>query len=130
MEGLDFRYSCGNLVFEDDHPVSKVLAQRQALNCKSRTENAYYNLEERALKLPDICIHCGEGGSNDFLLGQAELEAKGKTEGKRCYPICTLCLGKGKPVMKYPKKKTNQTKKRKEEVANKAALKEAKKLKK
>ena len=84
--------------------MSEVLAQRQALNCESRIENAYYNLEERALKLLDICIHCGEGGSNDFLFGQAELEAKGETEGKRCYPICTLRLGKGKPVMKYQKK--------------------------
>ena len=38
--------------------------------------------------------------------------------------------GKGKPVMKYPKTKTDQTKKRKEKVANKAALKAAKKSKK
>ena len=82
------------------------------------------------MKLLEICIHCGEGGNSDFLLGQAELEAKGKTEGKQCYPICTMCLGKGKDIPKYPKKKTNQTKKRKEEVANKAALKAAKKSKK
>ena len=83
------------------------------------------------MKLPDICIHCGEGGSNDFFVGQAELEAKSKTEGNRCYPICTLCLGKGKPVMIYiSKKKTDQTKKRKKKVANKAALKAAKKSKK
>ena len=119
MEAIDFRYSCGDLVFEDDHPVSKVLAQRQALSCESQIEKAYYNLEERALKLLDICIHCGEGGDSDFLLGRAELEAKGKTEGKQCYPICTMCLGKGKAIVKYPKKKTNQTKKRKEEVAKK-----------
>ena len=104
-ESIFITYSCGNLVFENDYPVSEVLAQRQTLNCKPQIENAYYNLKERALKLPDICIHCGEGGSNDFLFGQAELEAKGKTEGKRCYLICTLCLGKGKPYMKYQKKR-------------------------
>ena len=35
MEAIDFRYSCGDLVFEDDHPVSKVLAQCQVLSCES-----------------------------------------------------------------------------------------------
>ena len=70
MEDISFRYSCGDLVFNDDHPVSKVICQRRALNYEAEIEKAYYNSKERALKLPDICIciHCGGGGSNNFLL--------------------------------------------------------------
>ena len=65
-----------------------------------------------------------------FLVRQSLKQKVSKTEGKQCYPICTMCLGKGKAVVKYPKKKTNQTKKRKEEITKKAALKAAKKSKK
>lgn len=60
LEAIDFRYSCGDLVFDDDHPVSKVIGQRQNLTCESAVEKAYFNHKERALKLQDVCIHCGE----------------------------------------------------------------------
>ena len=130
MKEIDFRYSCGDLIFEDDHPVSEVLGQRQNLNFESQIEKSYYNCSERGLKLPDICIHCGEGGSSEFLYRQAELENQGKTGGRQCYPICKLCLGAGKKLAFYPKKKTNMTKKRKEDAMNKAAAKAAKKSRK
>jgi len=63
------------------------------------------------LKLVDICIHCGDEGSSEYLFGQTELEEQNKTDGKQCYPICKLCLDEGKKVVAYPKKKTNQTQK-------------------
>ena len=78
------------------------------------------------MKLPDICIHCGEGGSSEFLYRQAELEKQGKTGGRQCYPICKLCLRAGKKFVFYLKKKTNVREKRKEDVMNKAATKAAK----
>ena len=78
MKSISFRYSCGDLVFDDDHPVSTVLGQRQAITCGSTIEKAYYNSKERALKLSDICIHCGEVGSKDFLLGQTGSEERKK----------------------------------------------------
>ena len=119
----------GDLVFDDHHLVSKVLGQRVSLTCESPVEKAYYNDKGRALKLPDICIHCAEGGSTDFLFGQTELEERGKTGGRQCYPICTLCLNAGKTVATYPKKKTNYTKNRKEGASKKAAVEVANKSK-
>ena len=119
LEIISFRYSCGDLVFEDRHPVSNVIGQRQSLTCESQIEKSYYNLDERSLKLPDICIYCGESGSNEFLLRQEELEERNKTGGRKCYPICILCLEAGNKVVMYPKKKTNQSRKRKETAANK-----------
>ena len=41
MESIYFPYSCGDLVFDDDHLVSKVLGQRVSLTCESPVEKAY-----------------------------------------------------------------------------------------
>ena len=65
----------------------------------------------------------------DFLLGQTGLEEGKKTGRKKCYPICIMCLDAGKKVITYPKTKTNFTKKRKEDAADKAAGQTAKKSK-
>ena len=65
----------------------------------------------------------------EFLFGLAELEERGKTGQRQCYPIFTLCLNAGKIVATYPKKKTNYTKKRKEDASKKAAVEAAKKSK-
>ena len=73
-EPVSFCYSCGDLVFDDDHPVSKVIGQRQALTCESPIEKAYYPSDEQALKVPQMCYHCGESGSKNFLLEQEQLE--------------------------------------------------------
>ena len=43
MESISFRYSCGDLVFDDNHLVSTVLGQRQAITYESTIEKAYYN---------------------------------------------------------------------------------------
>ena len=84
MESISFSYSCGDFFFDDDHLVSKVLGQRVSLTCESPVEKAYYTDKGRALKLPDICIHCAKGGSTDFLFGQEELEEHGKIGGRQC----------------------------------------------
>ena len=95
-------------------------------SCLSRPTSTPTRHQNGIFELPDICIHCGEGGSSEFLYRQAELENQGKTGGRQCYPICKLCLGAGKKLAFYPKKKTNMTKKRKEDAMNKAAAKAAK----
>ena len=110
MESISLRYSCGDLVFDDDHPVSTFLGQHQAITCESTIEKAYYNIKQRALKLPDIYIHFGEGGSKDFFLGQTGLEERKKTGANKCYPIFIMCLEAGKKVITYPKTKTKFTK--------------------
>ena len=71
------------------------------------------------MKLSPICIHCGEGGTKEFLFGQEELEACNKTGGRWCYPICIVCTDAGKKVVFYSKKKTVQSQKRKEDRAKK-----------
>ena len=53
MEYVSSRYSCGDLLFDDDHPLSKVIVQKQSLTCESPIEKVYYNCEGRALKLKE-----------------------------------------------------------------------------
>jgi len=64
LELVSGRYSCGDLLFDDSDPLSKVLVQKQNLTSESHIENekGYYNNAERSLELQDICIHCGDGG--------------------------------------------------------------------
>eukprot|EP00956_Cyclotella_meneghiniana_P041453 scaffold227870_cov37-Cyclotella_meneghiniana.AAC.2 len=114
-------YSCGDLIFDDNDPISDVLAQRQNLTCESKVETAYYNVDGRSsfVTVP-VCIHCGERGSSDFLLQQSELEARNKTGGKQCYPICIECLEDGRnPVPRS--NNANKSQKRKEDRASKTA---------
>ena len=101
--------------------LSNVIAQRQALTCESDIEKEYYKCAGRGLDCVDICIHCGEKGGCDFILGQKQLEERNKTAGKKCYPICVHCLDSGKKIVTYLKAKTNQSQKRKEEASAKIA---------
>ena len=121
LESVDYRFSCGDLIFSDEHPSGKTITQRLNLTCESRIETAYYNVEGRGLKTKSICIHCGEHGDSDFLYQQEDIEAMNKSGGKQCYPICKLCLGEGKKVIHYAGKKTDQAQKRKEDYNNKNA---------
>ena len=92
MESISFRYSCGDLVFYNHHSVSTVLGQRQAITYESTIEKAYYNSKKRVLKIPDICIHCGKGGSKYFLLGQTGLEERKKQVGRSVTPFASCAL--------------------------------------
>jgi hypothetical protein len=122
-------YSCGDLIFDGDHPISQVISIRQQFTCQSKVETSYYNVDGRSFKTTPVCIHCGETGGGEFLYQQTELEVRNKKGGKKCYPICIDCLGEGKQIMHYSKSKANQQQKRKENVSNKtvAAAKRAKK---
>ena len=111
MESVSDRFSCGDLLFDNDHPLSKVIVQKQSLTCESPIEKGYYNCEERALKLKDICIHCGEKGAADFLFSLPQLQQKNMTDGYNCFPICVACLEKGKKVVKGNKKNAIQARK-------------------
>ena len=115
MESVSNRYSCGDLLFADDHHLSKVIVQKQSLTCESPIEKGYYNKEGRMLKLKDICYHCGEMGAEDFLYSLPQLREKNMTGGYDCFPICVACLEKGKKVAKSNKK--NEIQARKERVA-------------
>ena len=121
MESIGYRYSCGDLIFPDGHPTSKIIAQRINLTCESPIEKSYYDVDGRGFLAAPICIHCGEKGGSDFLFQQAELESMNKTGGKCCYPICKLCLNAGEKIETYKQKRTNQTQKRTEDRANIAA---------
>ena len=115
MESVSDRFSCGDLLFEDDHHLSKVIVQKQSLTCESPIEKGYYNCEGRALKLKDICFHCGEKGAEDFLFGLQQLREKNMTGGYNSFPICVACIEKGKTPMKGGKK--NELQARKERMA-------------
>ena len=90
LESVSKRFLCGNLLFDDDHHLSKVIVQKQSLTCNSPIENGYYNHRERKIKLKDICIHCGESGPEDFLLQLPQLQERCMTKGYKCFPICSL----------------------------------------
>ena len=99
LESVSGRYSCGDLLFEDSDPLSKVLVQKLNLTCESQIEKGYYNnaSDTRSLNLKDICIHCGELDMNEtgmdaFLLRQDQLSELGVTNGYKCFPICVDCL--------------------------------------
>ena len=85
-----------------------MLAQKKNITCESPIEKGYYNNEGRMLKLREICIHCGEGGSSDFLLSLTQLQECCMTDGYNSFPICTACLVIGKKVVKGGKKDNMQ----------------------
>lgn len=87
--------------------------QQQALTCESRIEKGYFNHKDRKLKLPDICIHCGEEGAEDSLLSQPQLIERKLTGGKICFPICADCLKCGKTVLKTGRKDAMNVRKEK-----------------
>ena len=117
FESVTGRFSCGSLLFDDGHHLSKILVQKQNLTCESPIEKGYYNNKERKLKLKDICVHCGEMGSKEFLLSLPELQERCLTEGYNCHPICVTCLQGGKKVLRVKNATQNQMQKRKERLA-------------
>ena len=111
------RCSCGPLLFDDGHHLSKILVQTQNLICESQIERGYYNNKERKLKLRDMCVHCGEMGSKEFLLSLPELQARSLTDGYACHSICIKCMQSGKKVLKVKNATHNKIQSRKERLA-------------
>ena len=123
LESVSERYSCGDLLFDDEHHLSKVIVQKQSLTCESPIEKAYYNPNnhtDRKIKLKDICIHCGEGRPEDFLLRLPQLQERCMTDGYKCFPICISCIDSGKKVVKSGKK--NALQERAEKIAKRRKL--------
>jgi len=132
LESVSGRYSCGDLLFEDSDPLSKVLVQKLNLTCESQIEKGYYNnaSDTRSLNLKDICIHCGELDMNEvfpwnetgmdaFLLRQDQLSELGVTNGYKCFPICDDCL-KAKKLKIVTTGKKDVAKAREEDARRKA----------
>ena len=119
MESVADRYSCGDLLFDDSHHLSKKLVQKQALTCESQIEKSYYNSTSRGLKLKDICIHCGEMGGEGFLLDTDQLKKRCLSKGYKCYPICVICLDDGKKVEHNGPQNKLEARKEKEMMAKK-----------
>ena len=88
LESVAGRYTCGDLLFEDSHPLSKKLVQKQALTCELPIEKSYYINEGRSVKLKKICVHCGEESKEGFLLDTDQLKKRCLTKGYKCCPIC------------------------------------------
>ena len=105
----------------DGHPLSSILCQRQNLTCSLPMEKGYYNCADRALKLPDVCYHCGAGGSEQFVLRTKELRERGLSGGYNCFLICVNCLRRGKKVATKGRK--NEMQARKEKVIKERARK-------
>ena len=108
MESVSSRFSCGDLFFEDDHHLSKVILQRKDLTCKLPIEKGYYNNDDRKLKLKSPCYHCGESGSTSYMFGLEELGEKSLADGYSCYSIFTNCMPAGKGVVKHGKQDNMQ----------------------
>ena len=117
LESVSHRFCCGDLLFDDDHPLSGILCQRQNLTCSSPMEKGYYNCPDRGLKLPDVCYHCGNGGGKQFVLGTKELRERCLTGGYNCFPICVNCLDGGKKVVTRGRKNEMEARKEKERKA-------------
>ena len=123
LESVGSRYSCGDLIFDDNHHLSKVVVQKQSLTCESQIERAYYINKDRTLKLKNICVHCGEGGLSKFLWTTAELRERNISGGLNYLPICVNCFKKEKkPLVKGPgRKDEQQAKKEKQALKAKSA---------
>jgi len=117
LESVSGRYSCGDLLFADDHPLSKVIVQKQGLTCESQIEKGYYANTDRSLKVKMICIHCGELGNDneEFLYCMPQLIEKNMTKGYNCFPICVDCIAKKKNVVHGSKRSELQA--RQERIA-------------
>ena len=107
-------FLCGDLLFDDDHHLSKVILQKKALTCKSSTEKGYYNNDGKILKLKLLCYHCGESGSTSFVFGLEELREKSLSGWPKCYLLCAVCMADGKDVLKHRKQDKIQARKEKE----------------
>ena len=69
------------------------------------------------MKLKDVYVHCGEMGSNEFLLSLPELQERCLTKGGNCHPICVTCMQGGKKVVRVKNATQNKMQSRKESLA-------------
>ena len=86
-------YTCGACeLFDDGHPLEKKVFVKSALVCGMPVEKAYYTVG----KFPSCCSWCGEMSEARLVeLSQLNLG------GKKGYPICTDCHGRGLDVVTH-----------------------------
>ena len=111
LESVSSCFLCGDLLFDDDHHLSKIILQRKALTCQLLTKKGYYNNNGRKLKLKSLCYHCGESDSTSFVFGLEELQEKSLSVGHKCYLIRADCTTDGKDVVKHGKQDKMQAQK-------------------
>jgi hypothetical protein len=88
-------YTCGVCeLFDAGHPLEKKVFIKSALVCGMPVEKAYYTVG----KFPACCSWCGE--TTEARLVQLDQLDLG---GKKGYPICTDCHGRGLDVVTHGK---------------------------
>lgn len=86
-------YTCGACeLFDDDHPLKNKVFVKSALVCGMPVEKSYYS----AGKFPLCCSWCGEV-QEALLVELSQLDLG----GKKGYPICTDCHGRGLEVVTH-----------------------------
>ena len=86
-------YTCGaSELFDAGHPLEKKVFVKSALVCGMPVEKAYYTVG----KFPTCCSWCGE--TTEARLVQLDQLDLG---GKKGYPICTDCHGRGLDVVTH-----------------------------
>ena len=116
LESISKRYTCGDLLFDESHPLGKVVVQKQSLTCASSIEKGYYQNKGRILKLKPICFYYGDKGSADHLWGSKELREKNMTDSYPCFSLREVCHNKGKEAGKTGGKR-DEMQRRKESQA-------------
>ena len=73
--------SCSGILFDNNYHLNEILVKKQGLSYNTPDEEGHYNHKDRAPKVNDVCCHCGEMGTNDFLWGLSKLQAACLVEG-------------------------------------------------
>ncbi len=92
--------------------MTKVVVQKQAIDCDLQIEKGYYENKERALKLKSCCIHCCQFGTKIFVLGLRELRECYLKDGYNCYPISVEDIRNGNKPIRGGKKNEIQVRKK------------------
>ena len=119
LESVSNRLCCGDLLFDDNHPLGQVLVQKKNITCESPIKAGCYNMAGRTLRLKDDCVHCDSLGAPDFLFGLKELREKYLTGGHTYLTICKDFLGSGKKIVKEGGTNAKQEKKKKQSLSGK-----------
>eukprot|EP00957_Ditylum_brightwellii_P210634 15365201-Ditylum_brightwellii.AAC.2 len=89
LELVSHWFSSGDLLFNDDDPLSKAVVQKKNLTCKSQIERRTTTIKKEEYGLTDI-----------FLLEQNEMKQHCLTGGYKCFPICIEYHNEKKIVVK------------------------------
>ena len=97
-----YTYTCGSLIFPDDHNLAQEIFIRVQISCDSPIELLYYSLKKVG-NIP-ICYWCDI--NSDFEIVPQNLQEKFKL----IYLLCNTCNENGKSFYKQLEKKVNRKK--------------------